>query len=280
MSTDSSLLADLFGLSGSVAVVTGAGGAIGGAIARALSGAGATTVLVGRRREPLERVAHELSAGGAAALVAPGDVLDQARLEEIRSDVLARFGRIDVLINAAGGNVPEATLAAGASAFDLTASAFSEVVDLNLLGTLLPSLVFGQAIADHAPLGGSIVNISSMAATRAITRVAGYGAAKAAVESLTRWLAVEAARRHAGKLRVNAIAPGFFIGEQNRSLLLDESGELTQRGREIVAHTPMARFGEVAELASAALWLCGPGARFVSGVVVAVDGGFGAFSGV
>ena len=119
-----------------------------------------------------------------------------------------------------------------------------------------------------------------MAATRAITRVAGYGAAKAAVESLTRWLAVEAARRHAGKLRVNAIAPGFFIGEQNRSLLLDERGELTQRGREIVAHTPLARFGEVAELASTALWLCGPGARFVSGVVVAVDGGFGAFSGV
>ena len=280
MSTPSSLLADLFGLSGRVAVVTGAGGAIGGSIARALAGAGATAVLVGRRREPLERVAHELSAGGATTLVAPGDVLDQARLEEIRSDVLARFGRIDVLINAAGGNVPEATLPADGSAFDLTASAFSEVVDLNLLGTLVPSLVFGQAIADHAPLGGSIVNISSLSATSAITRVAGYGAAKAGVESLTRWLAVEAARRHAGKLRVNAIAPGFFIGDQNRSLLLDKSGELTQRGREIVAHTPLARFGDVTELASTALWLCGPGASFVSGVVVAVDGGFGAFSGV
>ena len=280
MSTDSSLLADLFGLSGSVAVVTGAGGAIGGAIARALSGAGATTVLVARRREPLERVAHELNAGGAATLVAPGDVLDQARLEEIRSDVLARFGRIDVLINAAGGNVPEATLAAGASAFDLTASAFSEVVDLNLLGTLLPSLVFGQAIADHAPLGGSIVNISSMAATRAITRVAGYGAAKAAVESLTRWLAVEAARRHAGKLRVNAIAPGFFIGEQNRALLVDESGALTARGKRIVAQTPAGRFGEPHEVAGTVIWLCSAAASFVTGVVVPIDGGFNAFSGV
>jgi NAD(P)-dependent dehydrogenase (short-subunit alcohol dehydrogenase family) len=274
------VLIDLFGQAGRVAIVTGAGGAIGGALTRALSRAGAATVLVGRRRDPLERVADELVAAGAVALVAPGDVLDRAALEEIRADVLARFGRVDVLVNAAGGNLPEATLAEDASVFELPAAAFARVVDLNLLGTVLPSLVFGQAIAERAPHGGSIVNISSMAATRAITRVAGYGAAKAAVESFTRWLAVEAARRHAGRLRVNAIAPGFFIGEQNRSLLVDERGELTQRGREIVARTPMGRFGEVEELASTVLWLCGHGARFVSGVVVEVDGGFGAFSGV
>jgi NAD(P)-dependent dehydrogenase (short-subunit alcohol dehydrogenase family) len=273
-------LDDLFGLSDQVAVVTGAGGAIGSALTRVLARAGAATVLVGRRREPLERLAAELAAAGARALVAPSDVLDRAALEDVRSDVLARFGRIDVLVNAAGGNIPEATLAAEASVFDLPAQAFSQVVDLNLLGTLLPSLVFGEAIAEHAPHGGSIVNISSMAAARAITRVAGYGAAKAAVENLTRWLAVEAARRHAGRLRVNAIAPGFFIGEQNRALLLDERGELTQRGRSIVAHTPMGRFGDVDELASTLLWLCGPGAAFVSGIVVAVDGGFGAFGGI
>jgi NAD(P)-dependent dehydrogenase (short-subunit alcohol dehydrogenase family) len=269
-------LAELFGLSDRVAVVTGASGAIGGALARALTQAGATTVLVGRRRTPLEALADEL---GAASLAAPADVLDRSALEAVRDDVLARFGRIDVLVNAAGGNVPAATLPEGASVFDMTASAFSEVFELNLVGTLLPSLVFGRAIAEHSP-GGSIVNISSMAAARAITRVVGYSAAKAAVENLTRWLAVDAARAHGGRLRVNAIAPGFFVGEQNRSLLLGDDGELTPRGSEIIAGTPLGRFGDVRELASTLLWLCGPGAAFVTGVVVPVDGGFGAFSGV
>jgi NAD(P)-dependent dehydrogenase (short-subunit alcohol dehydrogenase family) len=206
-------------------------------------------------------------------------VLDRAALGAVRDDVIARFGRLDVLVNAAGGNVPAATLPEGASVFDLPAAAFSEVFELNMVGTLLPSLVFGSAIAEHSP-GGSIVNISSMAAARAITRVVGYSAAKAAVENFTRWLAVDAARAHGGRLRVNAIAPGFFVGEQNRSLLLDPDGELTPRGREIVAGTPIGRFGEVHELASTLLWLCGPGASFVTGVVVPVDGGFGAFSGV
>jgi NAD(P)-dependent dehydrogenase (short-subunit alcohol dehydrogenase family) len=202
---------------------------------------------------------------------------EAARLTET---VLERHGRLDVLVNAAGGNVPAATLAEGASVFGLPAAAFAEVFELNMLGTLVPSLVFGEAIAAHAPAGGCIVNISSMAAARAITRVAGYSAAKAAVESFTRWLAVDAGRNHDGRLRVNAIAPGFFIGAQNRDLLLDPAGELTPRGAQIVAQTPLGRFGEPDELASALLWLCGPGARFVTGVVVPVDGGFGAFSGV
>jgi NAD(P)-dependent dehydrogenase (short-subunit alcohol dehydrogenase family) len=272
-------LAELFGLEGHVAVVTGASGAIGGALARSLARAGAATVLLGRRREPLDRLAAELEELGAASLAAPADVLDREALEVVRDDVLARFGRLDVLVNAAGGNVPAATLPEGASVFDLPAAAFSEVFELNLVGTLLPSLVFGRAIAEHAS-GGSIVNISSMAAGRAITRVVGYSAAKAAVENFTRWLAVDAARTHGGRLRVNAIAPGFFVGEQNRSLLLDADGGLTPRGREIVAGTPLGRFGDVQELASTLLWLCGPGASFVTGVVVPVDGGFGAFSGV
>jgi NAD(P)-dependent dehydrogenase (short-subunit alcohol dehydrogenase family) len=272
-------LDELFGLEGRVAVITGASGAIGGALARALARAGASTVLVGRRREPLERLADELEALGSVAVAAPADVLDRAALGAVRDDVIARFGRLDVLVNAAGGNVPAATLPEGASVFDLPAAAFSEVFELNMVGTLLPSLVFGSAIAERSPRG-SIVNISSMAAARAITRVVGYSAAKAAVENFTRWLAVDAARAHGGRLRVNAIAPGFFVGEQNRSLLLGPDGELTQRGREIIAGTPIGRFGEVHELASTLLWLCGPGASFVTGVVVPVDGGFGAFSGV
>jgi NAD(P)-dependent dehydrogenase (short-subunit alcohol dehydrogenase family) len=266
----------LFGLSGSVAVVTGASGTIGSALARALAGAGATTVLVGRRAASLEALAVEL---GAGAVAAPADVLDRQALEGLRDDLTSRYGRIDVLVNAAGGNVPAATLAEGDSVFDLPAEAFSEVFELNMLGTLLPSLILGRAIATTSR-HGSIVNISSMAAARAITRVAGYSAAKAAVENFTRWLAVDAARAHGGRLRVNAIAPGFFIGTQNRDLLLDASGDLTSRGREIIAGTPLGRFGEARELASTLLWLCGPGASFVTGVVIPVDGGFGAFSGV
>jgi NAD(P)-dependent dehydrogenase (short-subunit alcohol dehydrogenase family) len=272
-------LDDLFGLRGRVAVVTGASGTLGSALARALAAAGATTVLLGRRREPLELLAAELQASGAESAVAPADVLDRTTLEQVREELLARHGRLDILVNAAGGNVPAATLAEGASVFELPAGAFAEVFELNMLGTLLPSLVFGAAIAEHAD-GGSIVNISSMAAGRVITRVVGYSAAKAAVENFTRWLAIDAARSHGGRLRVNAIAPGFFIGEQNRDLLLAPDGALTARGAQIVAHTPLGRFGEPDELASALLWLCGPGARFVTGVVVPVDGGFGAFSGV
>jgi NAD(P)-dependent dehydrogenase (short-subunit alcohol dehydrogenase family) len=272
-------LADLFGLEGRVAVVTGASGTLGSALARALAGAGATTVLVGRRLEPLAQLAAELRADGAPSEAAPADVLDRAALEGVRDALVERHGRLDILVNAAGGNVPAATLAEGASVFDLPSAAFAEVFELNMLGTLLPSLVFGAAIATRSD-GGSIVNISSMAAGRVITRVVGYSAAKAAVENFTRWLAVDAARSHGARLRVNAIAPGFFIGEQNRSLLLDERGTPTARGAQIVAQTPLGRFGEPDELASALLWLCGPGARFVTGVVVPVDGGFGAFSGV
>lgn len=273
-------LASLFGLTDQVAVVTGASGTLGSALARGLALAGATTVLVGRRVEPLEQLAAELGHSGIESIAAPADVLDRDALEAIRENLLGRFGRVDILVNAAGGNVPAATLPVGASVFELPAAAFAEVFELNMLGTLLPSMVFGAAIAEHAPGGGSIVNVSSMAAARAITRVVGYSAAKAAVENFTRWLAVDAARAHDGRLRVNAIAPGFFIGNQNRSLLLDESGTLTERGGEIIRQTPMGRFGEADELASTLLWLCGPGARFVTGIVVPVDGGFGAFSGV
>jgi NAD(P)-dependent dehydrogenase (short-subunit alcohol dehydrogenase family) len=251
-----------FGLEGMVAVVTGGTGALGSAMAAGLAAAGAHVGVMGRDAGRAEATAREI--GGEPL---PADVLSREQLERARD----RIGRVDILVNAAGGNVPGATLAEGASAFELPEAAFREVVDLNLVGTLLPAQVFGSAMTR-----GSIVNVSSMAADRAITRVVGYSAAKAAVENLTRWLAVELAPA----VRVNAIAPGFFIGEQNRRLLLDEDGGLTERGRTIVAHTPAGRFGQADELVATVLWLCGPGASFVTGTVVPVDGGFSAFSGV
>ncbi|WP_026370598.1 SDR family oxidoreductase [Kallotenue papyrolyticum] len=273
-----SVLQELFGLDGQVAIVTGGTGALGSALARGLARAGARVALVARRREPAEALAAELVAAGGAALAVPADVLDRARLEQARDAVLARWGRIDILVNAAGGNLPAATVSAEGSFFDLPCAALEQVVALNLHGTLLPTQVFGAVMAQAGQ--GCIVNISSMAAQRALTRVVGYGAAKAAVENVTRWLAVELGRRYGAGLRVNAIAPGFFVGEQNRALLLEPDGRLTPRGQTIIAHTPAGRFGEPDDLIGTLLWLCGPGARFVTGVVVPVDGGFSAWSGV
>ena len=199
-------------------------------------------------------------------------------MEAACATLLATWGQVDILVNAAGGNLPAATLPPGHSFFNLPVEGMEPVIALNLQGTLLPSQIFGAEMARRGQ--GCIVNISSMAAQRAMTRVVGYGVAKAAVENATRWLAVELARSYGAGLRVNAIAPGFFVGEQNRSLLLNPDGTLTARGQTIVDHTPAGRFGEPEELLSTLIWLCGPGARFVNGVVVAVDGGFSAFSGV
>lgn len=251
-----------FRLDGRTAVVTGATGVLGGAIARGLAAAGATVAVLARRRDRLEALAAEL---GGVALEA--DVLDEEALAAARD----RLERVDVLVNAAGGNVAGATVGER-SFFELPVEALNEVLALNVMGTLLPTRVFAAAMGD----GGSVVNVSSMAAARALTRVVGYGAAKAAVENLTRWLAVELAPR----VRVNAIAPGFFLGEQNRALLLDPDGSLTERGRQIVDATPFGRFGEPEEVVGAVVWLAGSASSFVTGTVVPIDGGFGAFSGV
>ena len=268
-------VSELFGLDGRVAVVTGASGVLGGAIARGLAAAGARVGLLARRRERLDELAQSL---GDAAIALEADVLDVAQLERARAMVLDRWGRVDALVNAAGGNVAAAT-AGERSFFELPTVAMEEVVSVNFHGTVRPSQVFGAAMAGAGATAPtrSIVNVSSLAAHRALTRVVGYGAAKAAVENLTRWLAVELAPHG---VRVNAVAPGFFIGEQNRALLLDESGALTERGERIIATTPAGRFGEPHELAGTVIWLCSPSASFVTGVVVPVDGGFDAFGGV
>jgi NAD(P)-dependent dehydrogenase (short-subunit alcohol dehydrogenase family) len=255
-----------FALDGKVAVVTGASGALGGAAARGLAGTGARVGLLARRRAPLEEVAAEL---GDAAFVLEADVLDRATLEAARDAVLERWGRVDALVNAAGGNVAAATVGER-SFFELPLDALDEVVRLNLHGTVLPTQVFAASGVT------SVVNVSSMAAHRALTRVLGYGAAKAAVENVTRWLAVELAPN----VRVNAVAPGFFVGEQNRALLHDAAGGLTERGARILAATPAGRFGEAGEVAGAVVWLCGDEASFVTGAVIPIDGGFDAFSGV
>jgi len=267
----------LFSLSGKVAVVTGATGVLGGAMALGLARVGARVGVLGRREERAEAVVREILGSGGEAMPLLADVLNEERLRAAREAVLDRWERMDILVNAAGGNVPGATLSNDATIFDLPREAFGEVFDLNLVGTLLPIQVFGEAMTRET--GGCIVNVSSMAAARPITRVAGYSAAKAAVDNLTRWLAVDFARRY-GNIRVNAVAPGFFLGEQNRALLVNEDGSLTERGRAIIEHTPAGRFGEPEELTGTVIWLCSPAAKFVNGVVVPVDGGFSAFSGV
>jgi NAD(P)-dependent dehydrogenase (short-subunit alcohol dehydrogenase family) len=271
-------LGALFGLDGRVAVVTGASGAIGSAVARGLGGAGARVALLARREEPLAALAHELTAAGVEAAAWTADVSDADRLAAVRGEVVARWGSVDLLLNVAGGNLPAATLPDDASPFDLDLGAFRDVLELNLTGAVVATAAFGPALAASPRDDRAIVNVSSMAALRAITRVGGYGAAKAGIESLTRWLAVELGRRRE-PIRVNAVAPGFFVGDQNRALLLQPDGTPTERGRTIVEHTPLARLGEPADLVSTVVWLCSPGARFVTGVVVPVDGGFSAFSG-
>lgn len=273
----------LFSLSGKVVIVTGGTGVLGGTIARGLAEQGAKVVVLGRREEKAKEVAEEIENSGGMAMPLTADVLDRTALESARETVLNHWDRIDVLVNAAGGNVSRATVGDKQSFFDLPKEALGEVFDLNLLGTVLPIQVFGESMVESKEPGwaeGSIVNVSSMTAQRPLTGVVGYSAAKAAVENLTRWLATNLARRYGSGMRVNAVAPGFFLGEQNRAMLVNEDGSLTGRGEKIIEHTPAGRFGEPEELVGAVVWLCSPAATFVNGAVIPIDGGFGAFSGV
>ncbi len=271
-------LNSLFSLQGRVAIVTGGTGVLGGAMAHGLAAAGAKIGILGRRAERAAEVVAAIQASGGEAMPVPADALDEKSLLQARDQVLQQWGRIDILINAAGGNSPDATVFGDVTFFNLKREAVQKMLDLNLMGTILPSQVFGEVMAKAGK--GSIINISSMAAQRPLTRVIGYAAAKSAIDNFTRWLAVDLATKHGEGLRVNAIAPGFFIGEQNRAFLINADGTPTPRGETIIAHTPMKRFGEADELIGAAVWLCSDAAKFVTGIVVPVDGGFSAFGGV
>jgi NAD(P)-dependent dehydrogenase (short-subunit alcohol dehydrogenase family) len=276
MNTD---LESMFSLRGKVAVVTGGGGVLCAAICRGLARAGARVAVLDLMEPAAQRVAQELIAGGGEAMATKADVLSKESMEAARDAVLARFGRVDILINGAGGNKPQATTSPTLSFFDLPQDAFQWVFNLNFVGTLVPCQVFGKLMADQG--AGDILNISSMNAFRPLTRIPAYSAAKAAVSNFTQWLAVHLSQEYSTKIRVNAIAPGFFLTEQNRFLLTDkETGDLTARGKTIIGHTPMARFGDPDDLIGVVLWLLSPSAGFVHGVVVPIDGGFSAFSGV
>ena len=268
-----------FDLTGRVAIITGGSGVLGGAMAKGLGEQGCKLAILGRTAAKVGERAGALRSAGFEALPLTADVLDQQGLMACREKVLEQWGRIDILINAAGGNKPGAVIQPDQEIFDLSVPDFSQVVQLNLQGTLLPTMVFGEVMA-HRQKSGAILNISSMAAQLPLTRVMGYSAAKAAIDNFTRWMAVEMAQKYGAKIRVNALAPGFFIGEQNRSLLLHEDGSYTARAQTILSQTPMNRFGEPEELIGAVQWLCSDAAQFVTGIVLPVDGGFSAFSGV
>lgn len=273
------LLHEMFDVSGKVAVITGGAGVLCSALSRALGRAGARVAVLDIALEPAEKVAQDIIAGGGEAIAVRCNVLDKASIEQARDAVLAAFGRVDILINGAGGNKPDATTGPDKPFFDLPADAVQWVFNLNFIGTLLPSQVFGKLIADQGT--GSILNISSMNAFRPLTKIPAYSGAKAAVSNFTQWLAVHMSQEYSTEIRVNAIAPGFFLTDQNRFLLLDEaSGEWTPRGQQILDHTPMGIFGKPEDLIGTVLWLLSPGAQFVHGVVVPIDGGFSAYSGV
>jgi NAD(P)-dependent dehydrogenase (short-subunit alcohol dehydrogenase family) len=275
---DLTALKKMYDFTGQTLVMTGGTGVLGSEMTRALLACGANLALLVRDEAKAGRLLAGVE-GAERAFVVKGDVLAQAELKAAAEAILARFGRIDGLINGAGGNNPKATTGAELSFFDLPEEALRFVFDLNILGAILPSQVFGRIMANQGQ--GVILNISSMSATRPMTRVLGYSAAKAGVDNFTRWLAVHMAREYSPQIRVNAIAPGFFLGEQNRFLLLDrESGDLTPRGRAIIEHTPMARFGDPKDLLGPTLWLLSPASAFVTGIIVPIDGGFSAFAGV
>ncbi len=269
---------NLFDIKGKVIVTTGSTGVLAGALAQYLAKCGANVVFLGRSKEKLSAALKKAKRANPDCMSCVCDVLDRASLEKARAEIMGKYGKIDVLINGAGGNMPGATVPPNASFFSLDFDAWKTVVDLNLGGTLLPTLVFGEIF--EAQKEGVVLNFSSMTAQAAVTRVFGYSNAKAGVDNLTKWLAVEMAKKIGEGVRVNAIAPGFFISEQNRALLTNPDGSPTERGATVMAKTPFNRFGEADEIFGAAHFLISDAAKFVTGVVLPIDGGFSCFSGV
>ncbi len=268
----------LFNLENKIIVITGGAGVLGGSMAEYLLRHNAKVIILHYKEESLVKTVNVLKKISKLVDGFVCNVLDEANLENVSNTIIKKYGSIDVLINAAGGNMPGATVTPQQSVFDLKLGDFKKVVDLNLFGSVIPSNIFAKYMVKNKQ--GIIINISSMAVARAITRVAGYSASKAGIENYTRWLAVELATKYGDGLRVNAIAPGFFVGNQNRALLLNDDGTYTERGNTIIKNTPMKRFGEAQELNGVLHYLCTDASKFVTGVTIPVDGGFSAFSGV
>ncbi|NLY29560.1 MAG: SDR family oxidoreductase [Firmicutes bacterium] len=272
-------MAELFDVSGKVAVITGGGGILCSEMARALASRGVKVAVLDINEEQAKAVADDIKAEGGEAIAVAVDVLNKASIERARDVVLENFGTVDILINGAGGNKPEATASDTMSFFDIPADAIQWVFNLNIIGTILPTQVFGKVMVEKDK--GVIINISSMAAFKPLTRTVAYSAAKAAVSNFTQWMAVHFSQNYSPNIRVNALAPGFFLTNQNYYLLVDkETGEATQRGRQIIDHTPMGRYGDPADLIGTLLWLVSDASSFVNGIVVPVDGAFSAYSGV
>ena len=269
---------NLFTVKNKTAVITGGTGVLGRAMAEGLANAGAKVVIIGRKNEIGNAIVSSLQAQGGEALFVQADVLQVKELEKANEVILSKFGTIDILVNAAGGNLPGAVITPEQSFFDLNLAEFQKVVDLNLIGTVLPTKVLCADMAKRKQ--GVIINIASMASYRPITRVVGYAASKAAVKNFTEWMAIEMAKKFGEGIRVNAIAPGYFLTEQNKNLLTNADGSLTARGQSAIMQTPFGRFGAPEELIGTVLWLCSDGSKFVTGVTIPVDGGFNVFCGV
>jgi NAD(P)-dependent dehydrogenase (short-subunit alcohol dehydrogenase family) len=272
-------LTRMYDFTGKTVAITGGAGVLGSEIAGALAGCGAEVAILDVNREAGKAAVDRIGAHGQQVSVFECDVLNRESIARTAREVVSHLGKLDCLVNGAGGNKPQATTSDELKFFDLPAESLRWVFELNILGTILPCQAFGKLMAEQGY--GAILNISSMNAFRPLTRIPAYSAAKAAVSNFTQWLAVHMAQEYSPKIRVNAVAPGFFLTNQNRFLLTDkQSGELTARGKAIMAHTPMARFGEPHDLFGSVLWLLSPASEFVTGVVVPIDGGFAAYSGV
>ncbi|MFI1743361.1 SDR family oxidoreductase [Thalassobellus sediminis] len=271
-------MTDSFSVEGKVAIVTGGGGVLGGSISKSLIASGAKVVVLDIREENVNNKVEELKAMGGESIGFVSNVLDVEEMKLTREKILKAWGRIDILVNAAGGNLPGATLTEEQTVFDMKISDFEKVTNLNLNGTVYPCLVFGEAMANQG--AGSIINVSSMATLSAITRVPGYSVAKSGIDIFTKWMAMEMGTKFGEKVRVNAIAPGFFIGDQNRKVLINDDGSYTERSKKVLARTPMKRFGDINELNGIVQFLCSDAASFITGTVIPVDGGFSSFSGV
>ena len=268
----------LFNIESKVAVVTGGSGTLGGSISKYLAANGVKVAVIGRTQANVDLRISKIKSTGGIGIGIVADVLNIEDLKHAKETILKKWNKIDILVNTAGGNLPGATLTEKQTVFDMKIEDFNKVTDLNLNGTVYPCLVFGEVMGNQK--SGSIVNISSMATMSSITRVPGYSVAKSGVEIFTKWLAMEMAQKFSDKVRVNAIAPGFFISTQNEKVLINPDGSLTERSEKVIAKTPMHRFGNITELNGTVHYLCSNAASFVTGTIVPVDGGFSSFSGI